>query len=140
MKKRIFTLPALIIGAVIIFQLLSTCLITAQTKHDDNLLSIIVMVDGSKIKVKGYCLYMKEGKELKKELEKDNAWGWNFHGEYIKEVKMWKVSGDASFRLFVMEGKDAASGKTLFESKPISSTKPVIYKRDIKDKTSKIKN
>ena len=130
MKKKMFIVSQLIVGIVVICQIYTTGIAHAQTQSNDQLLGVIIMVNGNTIKVKGYCIYIKDGKEIRKELEKDNAWGWNFRGEYIKEVKMQKVSGDASYRLFVMEGKDSTSGQPVFESESLSSNEPVIYKRE----------
>jgi len=132
MKKKVFVLSQLLIVVILIWQTYSTGIAVAQTQSEDKLLSVVIMVNGNSIKVKGYCIYVKNGKEIKKELEKNNAWGWNFRGAYIKEVKMQKVSGDASYQLFIMEGQDSASGQPVFESAFKSSTKPVIYKRNQK--------
>lgn len=132
MKRKIFVLTQFIIGMALIWQVYSPCITFAQTQSNNNLLSVVIMVNGNTIKVKGYCIYIKDGKEIRKELEKDNAWGWNFRGEYIKEVKIQKVSGDASYRLFIMEGKDTASAQPVFESESINSLKPVVYKRNQK--------
>lgn len=129
MKRKVFILFQLIIGATLIWLMLDTGVVSAQTQSNNNLLGVVIMVNGNSIKVKGYCVYVKNGKEIRKELKKDNAWGWNFRGDYIKEVKMQKVSGDASYQLFIMEGKDSSSGQPVFESDSISSTVPVIYKR-----------
>ncbi len=90
----------------------------------EKLLAVVVNVTGKTIRVKGYCVYVKDGREVRKELEKDNAWGWSFRGEYVKEMEMRKVSGDASFKVFVMEGND-----TVFESPSVSSFEPVRYSR-----------
>ncbi len=106
----------------------------AQNPSQNKLLGVVAMVKGNTIDLEGYCIYVKDGKEVKKNLTKNNAWGWNFRGDYVKEVKLRKVSGDASFQLFVMEGKDAATGQPVFESDWISSTKPVIYKRKVQKK------
>ncbi len=130
MKRKMFILLQLIIGVVLIGQIYGTGIANAQAQSDNKLLSVVIMVNGNSLKIKGYCVYIKNGKEIRKELEKDNAWGWNFRGEYIKEVKVQKVSGDASYRLFIMEGQDSASGQPVFESEYISSTEPVIYKKN----------
>jgi len=118
-----------IVGLLVILQLSGVGIEKAQAKSNDKLLGVVVMVNGNTIKLKGYCIYVKDGKEVREDLEKDNAWGWNFRGDYIKEVKMQKVSGDASYKIFVMEGKDSESGQPVFESKSISSTEPIIYKK-----------
>ena len=129
MKRKKLIFSQLIIGVMFIWQICGIGIANAQTQSNDKLLGVVIMVNGNTIKVKGYCIYVKDGKEIRKELEKDNAWGWNFRGEYIKEVKIHKVSGDASYRLFIMEGEDSTSGQPVFESDSISSAKPIIYKR-----------
>jgi len=101
----------------------------AKDLSGNKLLGIIAIVSGSDIELEGYCVYVKDGKEIKVELKKNNAWGWNFRGDYIKEVKIKKISGNASYRLFITEGKNSADGKTVFESGVIHSGKEIIYKR-----------
>ena len=130
MRIEKFILLLFIIGSVLFLQIYGAVKAAVPSPNKDNLLGVVVMVNGDSIKVKGYCIYVKDGKEIRKELEKDDAWGWNFHGEYIKEVGLQKVSGDASYRLFIMEGKDSASGQAVFESDSISSKEPVVYKRN----------
>lgn len=125
MKTKTFFLSLLVVGAAMLCNMYA--LSNAQAQSNNNLLSVVVMVNGKAIKIKGYCIYVKDGKEVRKDIEKDNAWGWNFRGEYIKEVKIQKMSGDASYRLFVMEGKDSDSGQPVFESDTISSTDPVVF-------------
>jgi len=129
MNKRMLIFLQGIIGLLVILQLSDVGIGKAQAQSNDKLLGVVVMVNGNTIKLKGYCIYVKDGKEVRKDLEKDNAWGWNFRGDYIKEVKMQKVSGDASYKLFVMEGQDSESGQPVFESESISSTEPIIYKK-----------
>jgi len=130
MKKQIFSLLQLLVCSIFVLQLCGSSIADAQSSSNYKLLGVVIMANGNKIKIKGYCIYVKNGKEIRKKLEKDNAWGWNFRGDYIKEVKIQKVSGDASYRLFIMEGKDSSSGRAVFESDLISSTKPVVYKRN----------
>lgn len=97
----------------------------SQSQHKSyNKLAVVITANGNSIKVKGYVVYMKDGKEIKKEIEKDNAWGWNFLGDYIEEVHIRKITGDASYHLFVIENNNF-----LFESKAIKSNKPVVFKR-----------
>ena len=129
MRKNTRILLPILIGFLLVMQLPYAGIEMAQAQSGDKLLGVVVMVNGNTIKLKGYCIYVKDGKEIRKELEKDNAWGWNFRGDYIKEVKMQKVSGDASFRLFIMEGENTESGQPVFESESISSNVPVVYKR-----------
>jgi len=116
-------------GVLLIFLICGLNIKDARAQSNEKLLGVVVMVNGNTIKLKGYCIYVKDGKEIRKELEKDNAWGWNFRGDYIKEVMMQKVSGDASYKLFVMEGQDSESGQPVFESESISSTEPIYYKK-----------
>jgi|GEM_PF-1486902 hypothetical protein len=125
MRKRIIFL--LIIGIGLTWTVFSGDVVKAESQSHNKLLAVVITANGNTIKVKGYCIYVKDGQEIRKELEKDNAWGWNFRGEYIKEVKIRKVSGDASYRLFIMEGK---SDQPVFESDTIISTEPVVYKRE----------
>jgi len=96
----------------------------AGAAKGEKLLAVVVNVYGESISVKGYCVYMKNGEEVRKELEKDGAWGWNFRGDYIKEMKIQKVSGDAMYQVYVIEGDDF-----VFESKKTDSKEPVVYKR-----------
>ena len=79
------------------------------------------------LKLKGYYIYLTKGEEIKKEINK-NAWGWNFEGDYIKEVKVQKVEGEGSFNLFIIENDEV-----LFESDSVDTLKPVIYRRDGKE-------
>ncbi len=130
MRRNILVLFSISIGIILVMYLSATCIEKAQAQSGNRLLGVVVMVNGNTIKLKGYCIYVKDGKEIRKELEKDNAWGWNFRGDYIKEVKMQKVSGDASYRLFIMEGENSESGQPVFESESISSNVPVFYKRE----------
>jgi len=90
----------------------------------ENKLAVVVSAVGDSIKVKGYYIYVRDGKEYRCEVEKDNAWGWNFTGDYIKKVEMRKVAGNASYRLYVIE-----NGQMLFESRSIQSKKPIVYER-----------
>jgi len=127
---RAMKILLLVIGFIFISTAFYAGTVSAQTSSSGKLLSVVVMAQGNTISIKGYCVYVKDGKEIRKELKKDNAWGWNFRGEYIKEVKVQKVSGDASYKVYVMEGQNTESADTVFESDYISSTEPVVYKRN----------
>ncbi|VAX20738.1 hypothetical protein MNBD_IGNAVI01-1104 [hydrothermal vent metagenome] len=129
MNRKTIIIIRFTIGIIITWQIYGLEGNFTQAQSNNRMLGVVVMVKGDSIKLKGYCIYVKDGKEIRKKLEKDNAWGWNFHGEYIKEVKMQKISGDASFQLFIMEGDDSASGQPVFESDWVSSSKPITYKR-----------
>ena len=129
MNKRMLVFLQVVVGLLLILQLSDVGIEKTQAQSNDKLLGVVVMVNGNTIKLKGYCIYVKDGKEVRKDLEKDNAWGWNFRGDYIKKVKMQKVSGDASYKLFVMEGKNSESGHPVFESESTSSIEPIIYKK-----------
>ncbi len=74
--------------------------------------------------IEGYFIYIESGKEVKRMIDK-TGWGWNFFGEYIKEVHVRKVSGDGSFQISVMENSNP-----VFESGSVSSLDPVIYERE----------
>ncbi len=78
------------IGFAFVFTVSYTGTVSARTSSGDRLLSVVVMAQGNTISIKGYCVYVKDGKEIRKELEKDNTRGWNFRGEYIKEAKIQK--------------------------------------------------
>ena len=129
MKRKMPVFLQVMVGVLLIFLICGLSIESARAQSNEKLLGVVIMVNGNSIKVKGYCIYVKDGEEIRKELEKDNAWGWNFRGDYIKEVKIRKISGDASYRLFIMEGKDSESGHPVFESDSISSTEPVVYKK-----------
>ncbi|OQX85657.1 MAG: hypothetical protein B6D63_01820 [Candidatus Latescibacteria bacterium 4484_7] len=124
MTRKLIISTLFSIVLIISFQLLNPVSALTQPSSDEKLLGVVVNAYGDSIAVTGYCIYVKDGKEIERELEKDNAWGWSFRGEYIKEVKMQKVSGDASYELFVMEGDEM-----VFQSERTSSTDPIIYKR-----------
>ncbi len=130
MERKMLILFQLVVGLLLGWQTSLTAIAGAEAPSNNRLLSVVIMVNGNTIKVKGYCIYVKDGNEIRKELAKDNAWGWNFRGDYIKEVRIQKVSGDASYQLFIIEGKDSTSGKPVFESGSISSKEPVIYRRN----------
>ncbi|NIA29946.1 MAG: hypothetical protein GWP06_08565 [Actinobacteria bacterium] len=123
MNKHGHKLLLLIIGNALLFQMFVTGVISANAKAD-NKLAVVITAQGNTIHVKGYCVYVRNGQDVRKKLEKDDAWGWNFHGEYIKKVHIRKISGDASYRLYVIENDEY-----LFESDSTSSSKPIIYKR-----------
>jgi hypothetical protein len=73
--------------------------------------------------LQGYFIYVAGGKEIKKEIDK-NGWGWNFSGEYVKEVKVAKISGGGDFKLFIIE-----NDVTIFDSGKITVSEPVIYNK-----------
>ncbi len=129
MNKNNFNLQIILLSLFLFLSIQESGVSKTEDLSGDKLLGIIAIVNGSQIELEGYCIYVKDGKEIKVRLAKNNAWGWNFRGDYIKEVKIRKVSGDASFRLFIMEGDNSANGKTVFESELIRSGKEVVYKR-----------
>ena len=92
----------------------------------DNKLAVVICSSTSPknpLVIDGYFIYVKNGKEIKRKIDK-SGWGWNVFGEYIKEVKVRKVSGDGSYQLYVME-----NSASIFESGSVSSCDPVVYKR-----------
>ncbi len=129
MKKYNFNLKILLLMLFMLLSIHNNVDSKPKKLNGNRLLGIIAIVNGSNIELEGYCIYVKNGKEIKVRLKKNNAWGWNFRGDYVKEVKIRKISGDASFRLFIMEGDNSANGKTVFESGLIRSGKEVIYRR-----------
>lgn len=131
MNKNNFYLKILLLMLFMLLSIHDNAVSKSKGLSENKLLGIIAIVNGSNIELEGYCIYVKNGKEIKVRLKKNNAWGWNFRGDYVKEVKIRKISGDASFRLFIMEGDNSASGKTVFESDVIRSGKEVIYKRKV---------
>ncbi len=123
MKKEEQTAFGNIIFFIILLCVTSNFLYSQPKTY--NKLAVVITAKGDSIKIKGYIVYIKDGKEIKKKIEKENAWGWNLKGDYIKEVKVQKIAGDASYHLFVIENNNF-----LFESKEIKSNQPVVYKRD----------
>ena len=123
MQKQVFRYLVLLIGIGISCHVLGIDPSDARTQPD-NKLAVVITAAGGSIKIKGYYVYVKDGQDIKKDIEKSDAWGWNFRGEYIKEVKVQKIAGDASYRLFVIENKEM-----VFESDSVSSSEPIIYKK-----------
>lgn len=123
MGKQGHKLLLLIIGNALLFQMFVTGVISAKAEAD-NRLAVVITAQGDSIHIKGYCLYVRNGQDVRKKLEKDNAWGWTFHGEYIKKVHIQKISGDASYRLYVIENDKYLSGSDL-----TSSSEPIVYER-----------
>ena len=123
--KRIF----LICFTIFLYVVNTSTYLFAQTEN--KLAVVITSVSPSnenQLKLKGYYIYISKAKEIKEEIDK-NAWGWNFEGDYIKEVKVKKVSGEGSFQLFVIE-----NDQFIFESGTVETSEPVIYKREKKKK------
>lgn len=127
MSKHKLGLLLLIIGNTLLFQMFVAGVSNAETKAD-NKLAVVVTAMGKSIHIKGYCIYVKDGRTIRKNMEKDDAWGWNFRGNMIKKVQMRKISGDASFRMYVIR-----NGKYLFESDSTSSSEPIVYERKAAD-------
>jgi len=95
--------------------------------QSDNHLAVVIRSTTSgnpPLVVEGYFIYIENGKEIKRLIDK-SGWGWNFFGEYIKEVHVRKVSGDGSFQIYVVE-----NSKPVFESGSVSSRDPFIYERE----------
>jgi hypothetical protein len=111
--------------ATILYIVLIPMFISAQT---ENKLAVVITSvspsDEEPLNLRGYYIYVLKGKEVKEEIDK-NAWGWNFEGDYIKEVRVEKVSGEGSFQLFVIENDEF-----IFESGSVDSKSPVVYKRE----------
>ena len=115
----------------IIFLFIGLQIITLEVPdlqaQSDNHLAVVISSTTSgnpPLVVKGYFIYIENGKEIKRLIDK-SGWGWNFFGEYIKEVHARKISGDGSFQIYVVE-----NSKPVFESGSVSSLAPVIYERE----------
>ena len=81
--------------------------------------------------IKGYYIFVTNGKEIKEAIDK-NGWGYNFEGEYVKEVIVQKISGEGSYQMFVLE-----NDSLIYESGTVTTADTVIYKNqtNINDET-----
>jgi hypothetical protein len=106
-------------------QTISVCL-ADENAQSNNSLSIVLSTSstGNHPKIRGYYIYVKNGKDIRKEIEKVGGWGWSFRGEFIKEVNVQMVEGDGTYQLLVMENR-----VTVFESERMSTSDPVIYQK-----------
>ncbi|GBE05334.1 hypothetical protein BMS3Abin10_00958 [bacterium BMS3Abin10] len=126
MRWQLFGSLVLIIGFTLSSQVIDIGL-ADEKAQSDNRLSIVLSTSssGNHPHIKGYYIYVKDGKDIRKEIEKVGGWGWTFRGEYIKEVNVEMVAGDGVYQLFVTENH-----VTVFESGPVSTSDPVIYKKN----------
>lgn len=126
MKWQFFRFLVIIIGFMFSSQTISVCL-ADEKALSNNSLSIVLSTTstGNHPKIKGYYIYVKDGKDIKKEIERVGGWGWSFLGEYIKEVNVRMVSGDGTYQLLVRENR-----VTVFESERMSTSDPVVYQKN----------
>ncbi len=126
MKQQLFISLVLIIGFTLSSQMIDIG-IAEEKAQPDNRLSIVLSTSssGNHPKIKGYYIYVKDGEDIRKEIERVGGWGWSFTGEYIKEVNVEMVAGDGAYQLLVMENNEA-----VFKSEHMSTSDPVIYRRN----------
>ena len=100
--------------------------VSSLPAESDNKLAVVICSTSSgkpPLVIEGYFIYVENGKEIKRKIDK-SGYGWNVFGEYIKEVKVRKVSGEGSYHLYVMENSE-----NIFDSGSVSSCDPVVYER-----------
>lgn len=83
-----------------------------------------IMVGGSNtVLYKGYCKYMKDGKELKEEFDRKGNRTQGFWGDRITYCRAQKISPDEEIWLVISE-----DSQNVFESKPEKTSNPIEYK------------
>ena len=109
---------------VAIIVVLTISALMAQSK---NKLAIVITSTAPSEKelpqLRGHYTYISDGKEIEKKIDK-NGWGYNFKGEYVKEVIVQKVGGGGSYQLFIIE-----NDSLIFESGSVNTTDSVVYRR-----------
>ncbi len=123
MKWRLFICLVLMAGFTLSSQIIDIGMADG-TAQSDNRISIVLSTSssGNHPKIEGYFIYVEDGKDIRKEIERVGGWGWNFRGEYIKEINVKMVAGEGVYQLVAMENQ-----VTVFESGPVSTSDPVIY-------------
>jgi len=100
----------------------------ALMAQSDNKLAVVITSTAPSVKelpqLNGHYTYISDGKEIKEKIDK-NGWGYNFDGEYVKEVIVQKIGGGGSYQVFVME-----NDSLIFESGTVSTVDSVIYKKN----------
>jgi len=126
MRLQLFRFLVIFISFMFSSQTISICL-ADEKAQSNNSLSIVLSTTstGDHPKIKGYYIYVKDGKDIRKEIERAGGWGWSFLGEYIKEVNVQMVAGDGTYQLLVRENR-----VTVFESERMSTSDPVIYQKN----------
>ena len=85
-------------------------------------LAIMVMGTGDIKSVTGSCVFVQNGKEIKKNISER---GTSFFGDYIKSCAVQKTTDDEnSIQVTITE-----DGKSVFESEDVTNRTPVIYER-----------
>ena len=125
MKWHLFRFLVISIGFMSSIQTVSVCL-AEEKVQSNNLLTIMLSTtsSGDHPKIKGYYIYVKDGKDIREEIERVGGYGWNFFGEYIKEVNVQMVAGNGTYQISIRENR-----VTVFESEQISTSDPVVYQK-----------
>ena len=125
MKSQLFRFLVISIGLMFIVQTVSVCL-AEEKAQSNNILTIMLSTtsSGDHPKIKGYYIYVKDGQDIREEIERVGGYGWNFFGEYIKELKVQMIGGDGTYQISIRENR-----VTVFESEQISTSDPVVYKK-----------
>ena len=105
MKWQLFRFLAISLGFMFSIQTVSFCLAEeAEEKvQSNNILTIMLSTtsSGDHPKIKGYYIYVKDGQDIREEIERVGGYGWNFFGEYIKEVNVQMVAGNGTYQISI---------------------------------------
>jgi hypothetical protein len=127
-KTGVFIMKYFILHTFIFFFVFQLFIPSKIFSQQQNKLVVVITSSSESVEnpveVKGYYIYLSKGKKIKEEINK-NAWGWNFEGEYIDEVKVEKVKGEGAYQLFIIE-----NDQTIYESGLIDSLEPIFYKKE----------
>ena len=125
MKWQLFRFLAISIVFMFSTPTVSVCL-AEEKVQSNNILSVVLSTtsSGDHPQIKGYYIYVKDGKDIREEIERVGGWGWSFFGEYIKEVNVRMVGGDGIYKISIRENR-----VTIFESEHMSRSESVVYKK-----------
>jgi hypothetical protein len=127
-KTGVFIMKYFILHTFIFFFVFQLFIPSKIFSQQQNKLAVVITSSSESVEnpveVKGYYIYLSKGKKIKEEINK-NAWGWNFEGEYIDEVKVEKVKGEGAYQLFIIE-----NDQTIYESGLKDSLEPIFYKKE----------
>ena len=125
MKRHLFRFLVILIGFMFSLQTVSVCLADENVQSNYSLsIMLSTQSTGDQPKIKGYYIYVKDGKDIREEIERVGGWGWSFLGEYIKEVNLKMVGGDGKYKIAIRENR-----VTVFESEHMSLYDRVVYKK-----------